>query len=103
MALIRRLPPVQSVYQTIKMPRGQNITAVPGSFLDVASHDADILEGNGWTRLGEVGPTSARPVTQQPGIGLSIASRGKRFIDTTLGAVITWDGATWRDTSGNAV
>jgi hypothetical protein len=63
-------------------------------YQDVADHDADMLQANGWVRGGKSGVTSARPTN--PG-------RGDQFIDTTLAAVIMWDGAAWRNVLTGAV
>ena len=59
-------------------------TYVTSTYLDVPDQDAFILTANGWTAFGTLmngrsGPTTARPV---PAVG--------SFLDTTLGAVVTW-------------
>ena len=72
---------------------GRSYTAAPGSFViaDGPSH-ADMLEANGWTRASRnsSGTTALRPV-------LTKLQAGFAYLDTTLGKVISWDGATWRN------
>ncbi len=67
---------------------GNRYTPVPGTPLDVPDQDAQILEANGWVKAFPVGATAARPATP---------SRQQYFIDTTITAVIVWDGAAWRN------
>ena len=66
-------------------------------FIDVPAHDAATLSANGWVRAenGYVGPTASRPTGYIP--------KETRYIDTTVGAVIVWDGVAWRNTLTGAV
>jgi hypothetical protein len=53
------------------------------------------LTANGWLRVGRSSTTATRPTDQRV---------GEMIVDTTLGAVIIWDGATWRNpATGSAV
>ncbi len=104
---IRMLPPIAIANQTIQRPGnggpGRTLSGTPGSYLDVSDADAVILEANGWSRVALVGPTANRP----PPTGLApafCANPGTKYLDTTIGAVIVFDGATWRNPlTGGAV
>jgi hypothetical protein len=92
--LVRVLPPVAVAYQT-RSAYGRSYTAAPGAALDVLDSDAAVLTANGWMRIGRSAATSARPTDQRV---------GEMILDTTLDAVIIWDGATWRNpATGSAV
>lgn len=86
----------------LRSPSGsyRNYSGAPGSVLDVPDFDAQILSSQpGWfAPLGldcRVGPTSARPTLQNDARTAIMA--GTLFIDTTLSAVIVWDGSVWRN------
>jgi hypothetical protein len=90
----RVLPPPAGSTQTIS-PNGRTYSATPGSVLDVLDIDANIMLANGWVCGIPSGPTTSRPKTRfsEPyNVG-----PGFLFVDTTLAAVIIWDGATWRN------
>lgn len=95
MKRIRMLPPVEPWKQTQSV-NGRAYVGAPGQVLDVPEHDAIHLNGNGWTRVEESGPSNTRPA------GLAPNHAGVRFMDTTLGLLIVWDGATWRDPATGA-
>ena len=57
------------------------------AFLDVPDSDAAALTANAWLAVAPVGATSARPASPK---------RGDKFLDTTLGYIIVYDGVTWR-------
>jgi hypothetical protein len=44
--------------------------------------------------VGTSGPTTARPTYPKPGVV---------FVDTTIPAVIAWDGAAWRNLASGAI
>ena len=71
---------------------GRTYTGIGGTVLDVPDFDAGVLEANGWFTISGAnsGPTTARPPTlgMQPGF---------KFLDTTLAALITFDGLVWRN------
>jgi len=66
-----------------------------GSTLDVVDHDAFQLIRNGWHNHGQVVTTAGRPTA---GI-----AKDTTLIDSTLGAVIQWDGVQWRNTLTGAI
>lgn len=93
--LIRLLPPTSGPQSVSPITvNGRTFDPKAATYQDIISFDADELEANGWTRAGEVGATSARPVaagtSQQP-------LRGRVFIDTTANKTVQHDGVTWRD------
>ncbi len=91
MANVRMLPPAVASSPVTRHARTYNPAA--GAFQDVPDFDAKTLEANGWTRIGLVGPTSARP---------SPAQRSLQFLDTTLGLIVIFDGAVWRNPATGA-
>lgn len=66
---------------------------------DIPDFDARTLEANGWSFVANSGPSSQRPTSA---VAPSPLLPGVKFFDTTLDSLICWDGATWRDESGNA-
>jgi hypothetical protein len=97
---VRMFPPPSGAFQNTTV-NGRSYAASPGSKLDVPEQDAHQLEANGWIRGAYVGPTSGRP---NVGMGVFVAQRGSRYFDTTVGAMIEFDGATWRSlVDGSAV
>ena len=95
MTLHRVLPP--STTRSAQLVNGRSYDPAAAAYVDCAHQDAAVLAANLWTDLGPVGPTSARPPVQGPTSGNpDTATRGARYVDTTLGAVIVFDGATWR-------
>lgn len=96
---VRMFPPgLPAGGKSTTVQGGRNYTAVPGAFVDALAPDAHALEANGWARIkpGEVGPTASRPAT----LG---APSGVTFIDTTIPAVVLWDGANWRNVTTGAI
>jgi hypothetical protein len=96
---VRLHPPIFPVQQQLVV-HGRRYSGTPGTPVDVPDFDAGPLEANGWTRVAEVGPTTARPRYRADGQPLL---RGQTYLDTTLGAIVQWDGASWRNASGAAV
>jgi len=69
-----------------------------GGYVDAPYQHAATLTANGWTEVGAVGTTSERPPLRGPSSGdPSVATKGGVYVDTTLSAVICFDGSTWRD------
>jgi hypothetical protein len=96
------LPPLNVQKRTLTV-NDRTYVGAPGAVLDVPDHDADMLEANGWTRVEAVGATEERPDLAATPAG-AVNSAGRRFFDTTLGYMIVWDGADWRDpANGDAV
>jgi hypothetical protein len=71
---------------------GRTYTA--GAFIDMPDFDGSVAAANGWTIMGYVGTTAQRPTPQDPAPILSV---GLKYVDTTLGKLVSWDGSTWRD------
>ena len=98
MTTMRLLPPIAPGRQTISV-NGRSHTCQIGSTIDVPDFDAGVMCANGWTSPGPVrgsGATSARPATFPSGTAFAIPP-GFTWLDTTLGYIIVWDGATWRN------
>jgi hypothetical protein len=96
----RLMPPASGALQSITV-NGRTYAAAPGAVVDVPDFDSTGLQANGWTLIAPSGPTSARP---SGALGPNAAIASFRFYDTTLGALIFYDGATWRSpVNGNAV
>lgn len=69
---------------------GRSYTSSVGGVMDVSDNDAAMLQANGWIELGPVGTTAQRPTGQ--------LAKGQLYIDTTLTAVVRWDGINaWRN------
>lgn len=77
---------------------GRSYDPSAAAYVDVEYPIAGALSANGWTKFAQVGTTSERPPVRGPSSGNPIiASPGVPFIDTTLGAVIAFDGRVWRN------
>jgi hypothetical protein len=90
--LVRILPPIAVPYQSMSA-YGHAYSAAPGSTVDAPSSHADVLTSNSWIRAGRSSTTATRPTDQRV---------GEMIVDTTLGAVVIWDGATWRNPATGA-
>lgn len=76
---------------------GRTYTGVVGTPQVVPDFDAKLLEANGWMSGGQLNgtfTTAARPTT-----GLF---KDMEIMDSTLGYIIIYDGATWRNPSTGA-
>ena len=91
---IRVLPPNTSLIMTTV--NGRTYPTSAGTPLDVADFDAQVLVANGWhiSAPGGVGTTVTRPANP---------TKGMRFMDTTLGVEITYDGKNWRNPTTGAI
>jgi hypothetical protein len=98
----RMLPPPVLSQQTVVV-NGRTYTGQPGAAIDVVDFDAAVLGANGWAKVALSGPTSARPSLNQNAGPPYAASRGLHFYDTSISALIVFDGATWRNPAGTAV
>jgi hypothetical protein len=76
---------------------GRTYSAVPGQALDIFDADAETLAANGWISVCLSGPTTQRPSTNMNGSPPYTAVAGFKFLDTTLGKIIVFDGANFRD------
>lgn len=89
---MRMLPPVDVAYRRREV-NGRTYSAAPGTVIDVPDHDGLMLSANDWILVARVGTTAQRPTgTADP----NSPTPGTQFYDTTLGALIVFDGATWR-------
>jgi hypothetical protein len=95
------LPPLNVQTQTLNV-NGRSYSAAPGATLDVPDFDSGQLAANGWTKVAMSGPTSARPSINPNVSSPTIAARGAHYFDSTLGYVVVFDGATWRNPSSGA-
>ncbi len=99
----RMLPPPAVGQQTVTV-NGRRYSAAPGAAVDVPDMDANVLAANGWVVCAPSGPTSARPTVNPNTNPPYVAAPGFEFFDTTLGKLVFWDGASWRDpATGSAV
>jgi hypothetical protein len=75
---------------------GRTYTCALGATLDVVDFDAfALMSAAGWVQVAPVGTTAQRP--SKPGIQTW-------YHDTTLGRLIIYEGAVWRDpATGSAV
>lgn len=104
-ALVTMLPPPVAGPSSAEKNSGPNpitvngrvYTATLGSSVQVPAQDASIMEANGWTRFGRFSGTTAQRPTPP------YVSRRLMYYDTTLSAMIVWDGATWRSAAGASV
>lgn len=74
---------------------GRTYNVAVGSTQDVPDQDAAQMVINGWHSHGQVTPTASRPTA---GI-----NKGTAMIDSTLNAVILYDGTQWRNWLTGAV
>ena len=89
MMLTRVLPPSSTGNASITV-NGRTYVTSNGAPLDVPDFDAVVMGANGWkiSAPDGVGATAERPARP---------TSGMRFLDTTLAAVITFDGKVWRN------
>jgi hypothetical protein len=72
---------------------GRSYSVVQGAVLDLPTDDAHL--GHGYVTVALSGTTAQRPKSGDPDVPNLRA--GALFVDTTLGKVIVWTGANWRD------
>jgi len=72
---------------------GRTYVCSPGSTITVPDFDYGILGANGWVTVAQVGTTAQRPTRP---------NTPQLFHDTTLGFVIVWEGAAWRNPNTGA-
>jgi hypothetical protein len=112
-ALTRMLPPAPGLGKNpVTLPNGTTYSCAVGATIDVLATDCDFLHGNGWVPIGhgggrghpeaaQVGPSSSRKTNA--GHYAAPLMLGSQHVDTTLGKIVTWDGAAWRDITGASV
>ncbi len=101
-ATLHQMLPPGGRATTTTVVNGRSYTCAIGSVLTAVPYqDADELEANGWIKaeIGGATTTALRPTTTFAGMQLVA---GTRLFDTTLGYVIIWDGAAWRNPSSGA-
>ena len=79
---------------TTHIVNGRKYVGVAGTPQSVPDFDAAALEANGWTNAGTGGTTAQRPTT-----GLF---PGLEYNDTTVGAMVKYDGKVWRHATTGA-
>ncbi len=93
----RHLAPLSAAQQALVHPNsGKAYAATPVTVIDVSDADSAFLASNGWTRIALSGTTAQRPSTNPNVNPPYAASAGLHYVDTTLNAVIVFDGQTWR-------
>ena len=75
---------------------GVDYSRAVGVVTDVPLEHVDPLVADGWLFVAMVGTTAERP-TGTIASSANPPSTGMQFVDTTLGEVITYDGAAWRN------
>lgn len=101
MATMRLLAPADGNHGTLRL-HGHTYTLSLGASLDVPDFAAKVMIANGWISPGAVqgsSATTARPTATPAGSPLP---RNYAWTDTTVGAVIVWDGLTWRNPATGA-
>jgi hypothetical protein len=88
------MPPATPIGGTTTTITHTTYKAAPGQVLDVPDADAQALANVGWSIIGAVGPTSSRQATVVPTTPI--------HVDTTLGTILYYDGAAYRDNAGKA-
>jgi hypothetical protein len=87
MATIQMHAPGNGATTTVN---GRTYKGTPGTTLNVPDFDAFELQANGWvvTAAAGSGATAARPASPHV---------GDEYHDTSLAAIIKWDGKAWRN------
>jgi len=85
------------------VPNGRSSATTANTAIDVASFDAGMGEANGWLRTDTFADrSSARAAFRDPDmIGFSMARLN--CYETTLGALIEFDGILWHDGTESVV
>jgi hypothetical protein len=93
-----QVPPPPTPASGAKFYNAPGAAIAQGNVLDVAGDEtsvdvATLISSGNFVLLGQVGTTSARPTYPR---------QGQQFIDTTVGTLLTYDGAAWRDVTGTS-
>jgi hypothetical protein len=68
---------------------GRAYSVAASSTIDVPNMDAQVCAANGWVKIADgSGTTAQRPAAPHV---------GQTYVDTTLGYVVCWEGAAWRN------
>lgn len=89
---MRVLPPNSSIGTSHATVNGRTYTCALGSSLDVPDFDGNALVANGWITIGNRG---AGTTVQR--LALTNVKKGDTWMDSTLGYVVIFDGAAWRN------
>jgi hypothetical protein len=74
---------------------GRAYSVAASASIDVPNMDAQVLAANNWGKIGDgSGTTAQRPATPHV---------GQTYVDTTLGYMVCWEGAAWRNPATAAV
>jgi hypothetical protein len=79
--------------------------AAEGTSLDVGNDVATQLIATGWSYGVQVGTTAQRPTSTMPAQGVdpdAVLKKGLKYLDTTLGYEIVYDGKVWRNPATSA-
>lgn len=86
-------PPVNPAYRALTV-NGRSYVGAPGTPQNIMSADAHVLLANGWLHAFSTKTCPSGLTTDRP----AAPTAGDKFHDTTVGALLIWDGATWRNT-----
>ena len=89
---MRVLPPYSAVGTTQDTVFGRTYTCALGSSLDVGDADGRALESNGWIVTATYGA-----MTTVQRLAISNPKFRDTCLDTTLGYIVIFDGAAWRN------
>lgn len=89
MMLTRVLPPSSTGNASITV-NGRTYTTSNGAAIDVPDFDAQVMGANGWKIAAPDGSGTTAERPPKP-------TNGMRYLDTTLGVVIVFDGKFWRN------
>ena len=81
-------------------PDGATWNMSPGRVLDFDPNMADLMRQYGWHPIGFSGGTTDRPAASDT--GPNYVKRGTQFFDISVGKILIFDGATWRDPATGA-
>jgi hypothetical protein len=98
---VRLLGPVTAATLNVN---GRSYVGTPGAVYDIVDgQDAETLGASGWTRVCLSGPTSSRPTISMANNPNYAARPGLHFLDTTIGALIIFDGQNWRSPATGSI
>jgi hypothetical protein len=89
-----KLVPISAPHTTVV--NGRSYTGTPGTNVDVVDFDAAALTATGnWVSVAMSGTTAQRP-------GVMARYSGQLYHDNTLGYVVIFEGAAWRNPATGA-
>ena len=96
MAILMEVFPAPNGPRTITV-NGRSYAGTPGTYQTVPLQDGQILISNGWMAKCQRGSGSTADRPAQGAIDVQAGMPGTSYFDTTVGALITWDGVNWRN------